>query len=243
MKLQHLLLKPFRSRASRKTTRLVTAGLLILMGWAGGSLLNSPAAFDLLMIAATLIAGYDIAQRAWNGLRNRQTTIELLVTIAATGGLAIGILWESAAVTFLFQLGGWLEARTRRKTRQTLKQLIDLAPESATILETGSQKEIPAHQVRESMLVLVKPGGKVPVGGFVEEGISAVDESSITGEPVPSLKQEGSDVFAGTINQNGRLVIRASRVGAETTLSRIIQRIEEAQESKAPTQQIGRAHV
>jgi len=236
MKLRHLLLKPFQSRTSRKTTRLVTAGLLILFGWAGGSLFNSPTAFELLMITATLIAGYDIAQRAWNGLRNRQTTIELLVTIAATGGLAIGIFWESAAVTFLFQLGGWLEARSLRKTRQTLKQLIDLAPESATILENGNQKEIPAHQVRESMLVLVKPGGKVPVDGLVEEGVSAVDESSITGEPVPSLKQEGSDVFAGTLNQNGRLVIRASRVGAETTLSRIIQRIEEAQESKAPTQ-------
>src|SRR5690625_7008983 len=181
MKLRHLLLKPFQSRTSRKTTRLVTAGLLILFGWAGGSLFNSPTAFELLMITATLIAGYDIAQRAWNGLRNRQTTIELLVTIAATGGLAIGIFWESAAVTFLFQLGGWLEARSLRKTRQTLKQLIDLAPDSATILENGSQKEIPAHQVRESMLVLGKPGGKDPVDGSVEEGGSAVEASSSTG--------------------------------------------------------------
>src|SRR5690625_5218866 len=110
MKLRHLLLKPFQSRTSRKTTRLVTAGLLILFGWAGGSLFNSPTAFELQMITANLEAVYDIAQRAWNGLGNRRTTSELLMSSVATGRLAIDIFWETASVTFPCQLRGWLEA-------------------------------------------------------------------------------------------------------------------------------------
>lgn len=222
--------------ANRKTILLIASALMIATGWLSDSLLNEPFFFDALMIGAALTAGYDIVQRAWRGILNRHTNIELLVSIAAIGGLSIGVYWESAAVTFLFLLGGWLETRSLNKTRSTLKDLLNMAPETALILEGEKRREIPAINVKKNMRVLVKPGGKIPVDGIVESGSTSVDESSITGEPVPAVKQNGSNVYAGTINQNGRIVIRTSKSGANTTLAQIIKRVEEAQEAKAPTQ-------
>lgn len=224
------------SPANRKTILLIGSGLLILAGWISGSLIDDPIYVNTLMIGAAIIAGYDIVKRAWQGLKNRHTNIEFLVTIAATGGIFIGVYWEAAAVTFLFLLGGWLESRSLNKTRDTLKELINLVPETAFVLEDENEREIPAREVEKNMLVLVKPGGKIPVDGIVESGSTSVDESSITGEPLPVVKQSGAEVYAGTINQTGSMIIRASRSGADTTLVKIIHRVEEAQEAKAPTQ-------
>ena len=222
--------------ANRKTTLLIAAGSLIILGWAAIWLGDLPLVFNGAMIAATLLAGSDIGQRAWRGLMNKHTNIDLLVSIAAIGGLAIGVYWESAAVTFLFLLGGWLEARTLSKTRSTLKELINLAPDTAIVVADEEENEIPARKVEPEALVLVKPGSKIPVDGFVESGRTTVDESAVTGEPVPAEKREGAEVYAGTINQNGRIYVRAGRAGADTTLAKIIRRVEEAQEEKAPTQ-------
>lgn len=231
-----LLQKLLGNPSKRKKTLLIVSGLLITVGWAVDFIWESPRLFNALMLLATLAAGFEIARRAWQGLRNRHTNIELLVTIAAAGGIFIGVFWEAAAVTFLFLLGGWLEARTMSRTRNTLKKLINMAPDIAVVVEGGERKEIPARQVEEEMLVLVKPGSKIPVDGMVESGSSTVDESAITGEPMPAEKGEGSTVFAGTINKNGRIYVRASRAGGDTTLAKIIRRVEEAQEEKAPTQ-------
>lgn len=230
------LLKKITHPSNQKTTLLVVSGSLIILGWISVWLGDFSTLFDGLMIAATLLAGFDIGWRAWRGLMNKHTNIEFLVSIAAIGGLTIGVYWESAAVTFLFLLGGWLEARTLSKTRSTLKELINLAPDTAIVIDNEEQYEIPARNVKKGALVLVKPGSKIPVDGLVESGYSTVDESAVTGEPVPSEKQEGVQVYAGTINQNGRIFVRADRAGANTTLAKIIRRVEEAQEEKAPTQ-------
>ena len=189
-----------------------------------------------LMIAAALIAGSDIAWRAWHALRNRHISIELLVTIATVGALVIGEYWEAAAVTFLFMLGAYLEARTMSQTRQALQGLLDLAPTSAIVVRDGQQIEILSHEVEPGEVVLVKPGAKIPVDGEVVAGHGVVDESAITGESIPQEKTSGDKVFAGTINQDGLLKVEARGVGADTTLARIIRRVEEAQEEKAPTQ-------
>jgi len=215
---------------------LITSGAFIVMGWTVVWLLDALVIFNAMMIVATLLAGYDIINRAWQGLKNRHTNIELLVSIAALGGLSIGVYWESAAVTFLFLLGGWLEARTLSKTRSTLKELIDMAPETATVIEGEEQHEIPAREVASGSLILVKPGGKIPVDGIVESGHTTVDESMVTGESMPSEKQKDDEVYAGTINRNGSVRVRAIHSGSETTLAKIIRRVEEAQEEKAPTQ-------
>ncbi|TYP94828.1 Cd2+/Zn2+-exporting ATPase [Fodinibius salinus] len=230
------LQKQLQNATKRKKALLVLSGLLITAGWTVDIFWASGWSFNVLMLLATITAGFEIARRAWQGLWNGHTNIELLVTIAATGGLFIGVFWEAAAVTFLFLLGGWLEARTMSKTRDTLKELINMAPEMAIIVGDEGRREIPARQVEDEMQVLVKPGSKIPVDGIVESGVTTVDESAITGEPIPAEKESGSEVYAGTINKNGRIYIRATKSGADTTLAKIIRRVEEAQEEKAPTQ-------
>jgi Cd2+/Zn2+-exporting ATPase len=226
----------FKNPTSRKKILLAVSGMSIIVGWFFIGVMGDTFAGDMLMILATVVAGYEIIQKAWLGLKSRQTNIELLVSIAAIGGLSIGIYWESAAVTFLFLLGGWLETRTLQNTRRTLKSLVELVPKTATVVRGEKTETIPARQVEKDMLVQVKPGGRIPVDGEVESGESSVDESAITGESIPADKKQGSQVYAGTINQNGRIFVRAGRAGADTTLAKIIERVEEAQDAKAPTQ-------
>lgn len=194
--------------------------------------------FDVLLVAAAVVAGADITIRAVNGLRRRQVTIELLVTIAAGGALIIGEYWESAAVTFLFVFGAWLEARTINRTRESLGTLLDLAPETAVVARDGQYVEIDPGDVGIGELVLVRSGTKIPVDGIVIQGYSAVDEAPITGESIPVEKTVGDLVYAGTVSHDGVLTIEARGVGADTTLARIIHRVEEAQETKAPAQKV-----
>ncbi len=121
--------------------------------------------YNIAMIAAAVIAGWDIAVRALVSLRNRYVSIELLVTIATLGALVIGEYWEAAAVTFLFILGAYLEARTLSQTRQVLKGLLDLAPTTAIVIRNGKQLEIIPLEMEPGETVLVKPGAKIPVDG------------------------------------------------------------------------------
>lgn len=222
----------------RKRTEAVTigSGALILAGLAARYLFQSISIHNVLMTIAAVLAGAGIAVRAVTSLRNKHISIELLVTIATIGALAIGEVWEAAAVTFLFVFGAYLEARTLSKTRQVLGELIDLAPVTAIVLRNGVQLEVAPHEVSLDETVLLKPGARVPVDGEVLSGASAVDESSITGEPMPEEKTQGDRVFAGTVNLDGMLKVHATGVGSDTTLARIIARVEEAQEQKAPTQ-------
>jgi Zn2+/Cd2+-exporting ATPase len=224
------------SPRQRRQFLTVASGLLIGLALAARYLLDLRGWHDGLMASAALIAGADIAQRAWHSLRQRHISIELLVTIATAGALVIGEYWEAAAVTFLFLFGAYLEARTLNRTRQVLKGLLELAPTTAVVVRDGRQVEVMPHEVARGETVLVKPGAKVPVDGEVTDGRSAIDESAITGEPIPVEKVAGTMVYAGTVNQAGLLWVSATGVGMDTTLARIIRRVEEAQEEKAPTQ-------
>jgi Cd2+/Zn2+-exporting ATPase len=226
----------FSNLQQRRKILTITSGALIAIAFGADYFLDWRTTYNISMIAAALIAGWDIATRAFASLRNRHISIELLVTIATLGALWIGEFWEAAAVTFLFIFGAYLEARTLSQTRKVLNGLLDLTPTTAIVIRNGKQVEIYHHEVAADETVLVKPGTKIPVDGEVIDGRSAVDESAITGEPMPEEKVAGSKVFAGTVNQNGLLRIRATGVGADTTLARIIRRVEEAQDEKAPTQ-------
>jgi Cd2+/Zn2+-exporting ATPase len=232
------VLGSFRNPAQRRLALTATSGALIALAALMRYALGQNGAWAALMTLAALVAGSDIAVRAWQALRVRHISIELLVTLAAGGALVIGEYWEAAAVTFLFMLGAWLEARTMRQTRGALSALLDAAPSTATVLRGGEAVEVAPHEVRLGETVLVKPGGKIPVDGEVTDGAAAVDESAITGEPIPAEKAPGSRVFAGTIAHNGLLRIRATGVGADTTLARIVRRVEDAQEERAPTQRL-----
>src|SRR5690606_22751872 len=162
--------------------------------------------------------------------------IDLLVSVAAIGAVVIGEYWEAAAVTFLFAIGHALESATLNKTRSALAELIAVAPDVAVVLRDGQQVEVGAAEVRQVETVLVKNGAKVPVDGVVSAGTGALDEASITGEAIPVEKSAGDQVFAGTIATGGFLQVTATGVGADTTLARIIHRVEEAQDAKARTQ-------
>ena len=226
----------WQSPKQRRQLLTAISGLLILLALVSKYILSQTAWHNGLMAAAALVAGSDIALRAWHSLRQCHISIELLVTIATVGALVIGEYWEAAAVTFLFLFGAYLEARTLGQTRRILQGLLELAPTTAIVLRNGRQTEVMPHEVLPGETVLVKPGTKIPVDGDVIDGRSAVDESAITGESIPAEKVSGTAVYAGTVNQAGLLKVKATGIGADTTLARIIRRVEEAQEEKAPTQ-------
>lgn len=226
----------FADPGSRRTVLAVASGALIVGGFVTGGPVGLPGVQGALFTLAAVIAGGDIALRALRSLGNRHISIDLLVTIAAAGALVIGETWEAAAVTFLFVFGAYLEARALRRTRAALQDLLELAPDVAVVLREGRQVEVAPREVAHGETVLVKPGSKLPVDGDVTDGRSRVDESSITGEPTPAAKEAGDSVFAGTVNGDGLLRVQATGVGADTTLARIVRRVEEAQEDKAPTQ-------
>lgn len=191
---------------------------------------------DLFLIVASFIAGVPIAIKAFQALRLKAFSIDLLVTIAVVGALIIGEYTESAVVSFLFLFGDYLEGRTLRKTRASLKSLIDMAPLEATVLRDGVRVTIPADEVAVGDNIIVQPGSRIPVDGKVISGQSLINEAAITGESVPISKRKGDQVFSSTISDNGYLEIIAEKVGNDTTFSKIIELVEEAQETKAKTQ-------
>ncbi|OZU89097.1 copper-translocating P-type ATPase [Virgibacillus indicus] len=189
-----------------------------------------------ILLAATLIAGIPIFIKAFQALRMKAFSIELLVTIAVIGAIIIGEYVESAVVTFLFLFGDYLEARTLQKTRSSLKELVDMAPQEATVIRDGEQMTLPVENVVEGDRVVIRPGGKIPVDGKIITGQASLNEAAITGESVPATKKLDDKVFSGTIVDNGYIEIIAEKVGDDTTFAKIIELVEEAQESKSKTE-------
>ncbi len=212
------------------------SGALLAVALLAEHVLGARTLGDATMVAAAIVAGAPIVLAAVRGLRARVIGIDLLVSVAAIGAVVIGEFWEAAAVTFLFAIGHALEAATLAKTRSALAELLAVAPRVAVVLRDGEQVEVPAGEVGVGETVLVKDGAKVPVDGTVIGGTGAMDESSITGESMPVEKVTGDQVFAGTVATGGFLQVEATGVGVDTTLARIIHRVEEAQDAKARTQ-------
>ncbi|WP_035941117.1 HAD-IC family P-type ATPase, partial [Knoellia aerolata] len=157
------------------------------------------------------------------------------VGVTVTGGGEV--FYEAAAVLTTFVLlGHWFEMRARGGANDAIRALLDLAPPKATVLRGDQEVEIPTAEVVVGDLVLIRPGGKVPVDGTVEDGISEVDESMVTGESMPVGKSPGSEVIGASINTTGTLRVRATKVGSDTALAQIVQLVQEAQNSKAPGQ-------
>ena len=148
---------------------------------------------------------------------------------------SMDLYFESAGMILtLITLGKWLETRSKGKTSQAITRLMDLAPKTATVLRNGAEVEVPVEEVRVDELVVVRPGGRIPVDGVVTEGRSSVDESALTGESLPVEKGPGDKVAAASINKSGSFTFRALRVGEDTTLAQMIRLVEEAASSKAP---------
>jgi len=225
----------FKYINKHKNQFTLLSGILIVVGFII-SLTSNKYLKDILLMTATIISGIPIAIKAFQAIRMKAFSIELLVTIAVAGALFLGEYTESSVVGFLFLFGDYLEARTLEKTRSSLKSLIDMAPQEATVIREGQTMAIPVEEVVKGDRVVIKAGGKVPVDGSIISGKALLNESAVTGEPVPVLKTVKDRVFSGTIVDNGYIEIIAEKVGNDTTFARIIELVEEAQESKTKTE-------
>ncbi|PMB83766.1 copper-translocating P-type ATPase [Dolosicoccus paucivorans] len=189
---------------------------------------------EISFIIASIIGVLPIAFQAWGALKVKVISIDLLVTIAVIGAFIIQNFEESAIVTFLFLFGSYLEQRTLNHTRSAIKELLEMAPESALkLMDDGEFHEVDIDEVELNDTLLVKTGARIPVDGTVLNGEGHINEASITGEPDLISKEKGREVFAGTILENGTLQIIAEKVGEDTTFGKIIELVEEAQDSKS----------
>ncbi|MCF3944217.1 heavy metal translocating P-type ATPase [Oceanobacillus alkalisoli] len=218
----------------KKNQITLVSAILIVLGFYGRFGLDNTILFNVSLIIASILGIAPIAIQAYQALKVKVVSIDVLVTIAVVGAILIQNYEESAIVTFLFLFGAYLEQRTLNKTRSAIKELTELAPESAwKQMEDGEFEEVDVDEVDEGDILLVKTGAKVPVDGTVLTGEGHINEASITGESIPVSKANGSEVFAGTILENGTIQIQADRVGEDTTFGQIIELVEEAQDSKS----------
>ncbi len=235
---------PAEGRAARdlswyqtgKGRLVIGTGALLVAAWAV-KLLASGGIANWAFILATLIGVAPIALRAINAARaGMPFTIEMLMTIAATGALVIGAAEEAALVVFLFAVGEVLEGVAADKARDGIRALARLVPKTALLEVSGKTREVPAENLKIGQTVLVRPGDRVPADGEVIEGVSGVDESPVTGESVPNLKEPGQPVFAGSINTEAALRVRVTKAAEDNTIARIIRLVEEAESARAPTE-------
>lgn len=190
----------------------------------------------LLYLLAIFSGGYHVARSGYYSLMAKTFDMNFLMTAAVIGALGIGELEEGAMVVFLFSLGNTLQSYTMDRARNALRSLMDLAPKEANLKKGGRLLSVPVSDLKVGDLIIVKSGEKIPIDGFVVLGSSPVNESPITGESQPVDKGPGTPVFAGSINGPGSLEVRVEKLAADSTLSRIIHLVEEAQAQKAPSQ-------
>jgi Cd2+/Zn2+-exporting ATPase len=210
------------------------SGILIAIAFTSKWTAGNMDIFVWSLVIASIMGAAPIVIQAYQALRVKVVSIDVLVTIAVGGAFLIQNFEESAIVTFLFLFGAFLEQRTLNQTRSAIKELTEMAPESALKqMKNGEFEEVQVEEVDVGDILLVKTGAKVPVDGTVLTGEGSVNEASITGESIPVSKEKGSNVFAGTILDNGTVQIIADRVGEDTTFGKIIELVEEAQDSKS----------
>ncbi len=219
-----------------KAQRVWLSGILVVIAFVLKNTIGQQTITSVVMILAAIIAGTPILRNAISAARYWIIGIDALVSIAVIGAMFIGEYWEAAAVTFLFMLGDYLESRTIEKTRSSIKALLDLAPDTARVIRDGAETIVSPDEVVKGDKVVVKPGEKISVDGIVIEGSAYVNQAAITGESIPVNRNIDNSVFSGTVIESGYLVVEATRVGEDTTFSRILQMVEEAQDKKAKTQ-------
>ncbi|HEX2756729.1 MAG TPA: heavy metal translocating P-type ATPase, partial [Candidatus Limnocylindrales bacterium] len=239
---------------------IVTAvAIMVAMFWPQTSL-PMESINRLVLIPATLVqawAGRRFYAAAWRAGRHGGATMDTLVAVGTTAAWAYSVVvtlnpaWvheaglhpetyfdSSTIVLGLVLLGRWLEARARTRASGAIRRLIGLQATSALVIEAGGDRPLPIEEIQPGDLLRVRPGDRLPVDGLVVDGGSAVDESMLTGEPVPVVKTAGDEVFGATVNTTGTFAFRATRVGADTALARIVSLVERAQGSKAPIQRL-----
>lgn len=200
-------------------------------------LLNVPGVITKIILIAATAAGLPLTVlRAANAIRGRSVDMNVLMSIAIIAAAVIGEWEEAGVVAFLFSVAIILEAAAMARTRQAIEALMDLAPEVATVKRDGQTASVEASDVVPGEVIIVRPGERIPLEGEVLTGTTSVDESPITGEPMPVEKQAGSQVFAGTLNEEGLIEVSVTKPKEEGTLARIIHLVEHVEESRAPVE-------
>ncbi|MCD4751778.1 MAG: heavy metal translocating P-type ATPase [Anaerolineaceae bacterium] len=214
------------------------AGFFLLFGWAGETFFALPSQIALLfLLLSYLSSGYDIAKHAIPGLLKGKFDTDVLMLAASLGAAILGEWTEGAFLLFLFSLGHAGEHYALDRARNAVNDLGKMMPKTALLKKDGQLVEQSVDSLQVGDIVLIRPGDRIPVDGRVIAGASVVDQSPITGESVPVLKNAGADVFAGTINQNASLEVEVARLSQDNTLARVIQMVAEAQSQQSPTQQ------
>lgn len=217
----------------RKNQIAVVSGVLIVFAFLFKFVLHWAVGYQYSMALASVLGAAPIVIQAFQALKVKVISIDLLVSIAVVGAFIIGEYNESAIVTFLFLFGSLLEQRTLEKTRSAIQELTKMAPASALRIKDDEIEKVDIEDVEEGDLLLVKTGGQVPVDGFITEGSGYLNEASVTGESKMAQKTVGDNIFAGSILENGTLKVEAEKVGEDTTFGKIIELVEEAQDSKS----------
>lgn len=230
-------MKAQRFIQQHQTQLTLISAVLIAIGYIGKYVLDASVVYNGALILASIIAAVPIMMHAYQALKVKVISIELLVSIAVIGAFIIGEYNESAIVTFLFLFGSYLEQRTLTKTRESIKSLTEMAPATAIVVDgDGHEEEVDIDDVDEGDHVLVKTGASVPVDGKIIDGAGYLDEAVITGESKAVAKTNGDDVFSGSILSNGTVTVEATKVGEDTTFGKIIELVEDAQDAKSPAE-------
>ncbi len=193
---------------------------------------------SVIGLAAALIGGYPIFKEAFENIVERRMTMELSMTIALASALAIGEFFTALVITAFVLAAEILEGLTVGRGRRAIQDMLDFLPQTASVLRGDQIVEVPTKAILPEEIVVIRPGSRIPVDGLVVNGHSFVEEAAITGEPMPSEKTIGSEVYAGTMNQAGTLQVRTERLGKETTFGKIIEAVERAEHSRAPIQKM-----
>jgi Cd2+/Zn2+-exporting ATPase len=190
-----------------------------------------------LAAGAIALAGFSVYGKGVSALMQARLNMNALMTVAVTGAFLIGQWPEAAMVMALYAIAEAIEARAVDRARNAIKSLLALAPEQAEVLQADGQwLQCPVKTIEVGATVRVRPGERIALDGVVTSGISAVNQAPVTGESLPVDKAAGDEVYAGTINQSGALEIRVTALASDSTLTRIIHAVEQAQASRAPTQ-------
>ncbi|MCZ0738744.1 heavy metal translocating P-type ATPase [Phreatobacter sp. AB_2022a] len=220
---------------SRKGLTTIACGLALAAAYGVGKLV--PALDHWAFLLALAVGLVPVARRAFAAaLAGTPFSIEMLMTIAAVGAVIIGATEEAAAVVFLFLVGELLEGVAATRARASIQGLADLVPKTALVAVDGRTREVPAESLAVDTIILIRPGDRVPADGVVVAGDSAIDEAPVTGESTPRRRTVGDPVFAGTVNGDAALTVRVTAAAADNTIARVVKLVEEAQESKAPTE-------
>ncbi len=220
---------------SPKGMLAIASGIAFVLAYGLGKLL--PEIAQWAFIAAMFVGLVPIARRAIvAALNGTPFSIEMLMTIAAIGAVFINAAEEAAAVVFLFLIGELLEGVAAGKARSSIQSLTKLVPKTAFLEKNGKTSEVAADSLEVGAIILVRPGDRIPSDGVILSGESDIDESSVTGESIPVRKTVDASVFAGTVNGDAALRIRVTAAASDNTIARVVKLVEEAQESKAPTE-------